>query len=56
MAWNKAARFADKQKRVMHAGGALTASVVSCLDSSSAATSQPAASHMLQRHCVVKLQ
>lgn len=56
MAWTQAARFEDKQKRVMHAESALTASAVGCLDSSSAATSQPAAGHMLQRHCVVKLQ
>lgn len=55
MMWMQAARYADKQAQIMHAESALIVPPRGCLNRSLVATSQPAAGHMLQRHCVVKL-
>ena len=53
--WMRAARYADKQKQIMHTESALIVPPRGCLNRSLVASSQPAAGHMLQRHCVVKL-
>lgn len=55
MMWMQAARYADKQKNTVHTESALIVPPRGCLNRSLVATSQPAAGHMLQRHCVVKL-
>lgn len=55
MVWMQAARYADKQKQIMHTESAVIVPPRGCLNRSLVASSQPAAGHMLQRHCVVKL-
>lgn len=51
----QAARNAEEQQHTMRAESALIVPPGGCLNRSLAATSQPAAGHMLQRHSVVKL-
>lgn len=55
--WTRAARHAGKRtQQIMHAESALIVPPGGCLkEEFGGAREQPAAGHMLQRHCVVKL-